>query len=428
MGLVHFLGVGPLTRTYPDNERVAAAIEDAVGSEQPGWLSTELAEFAVIDHGPAIRRKLLANFAEHAFPHWPAAALAAHWPDDAEIQPRSSTHWTRTPCEPRRSPRACRGCSGLRAPSTACWIYSTNARRSGIPHRLHRPRPDRRLHHARRDVRSHRRTRRTRLPASPDRPRGYVRACSRGNRGCTPFTNQGRHRARQADARARGPAVRALLAGYKHDLAMLPRSLTSCAGPRPGSRCPFACTCTPRCAPPHTQAYVVRELAQSWPLQRPRSCRSPPPLPPTITTCSEGGSAERSPAKIPARPQVIQREVAGDCVPPTARKTPGAAVSAWLGALLLEEPGLIPLRDPRGPATSTSAPWSANRIILLSQIADGWPQLQAAHFGRSTPASPAGRLLQRESGTSGSTSHKSQTKRRASHAKQTRQSPPHPNS
>jgi hypothetical protein len=85
LGYIQLLGADQLSLAYPEHPLVAQAIEDGLRTSGRGFLDTTLHALAAIDHGPVIRAALLKSLADGFTAHWAADALAAFWPDDAEV-------------------------------------------------------------------------------------------------------------------------------------------------------------------------------------------------------------------------------------------------------------------------------------------------------------------------------------------------------
>ena len=68
------------------NGRVAEAIEQCLDGADVLARDRELFSLAAIDQGPMMKNTLLEALAKSSMPHWAAAALAAHFGDDPEVQ------------------------------------------------------------------------------------------------------------------------------------------------------------------------------------------------------------------------------------------------------------------------------------------------------------------------------------------------------
>jgi NACHT domain len=379
---IHFLGQKLLALAYPDNPAVAQAVEDALRADGPGQMASSLHALAAVDHGPVIRGELLKSLTSGAFPHWAADALATYWAEDEEVhaalravlegEPGRASYAANAAIRVLGRPAAV---ERLLALLTAPPDGHTRVRRDFIAYALidacqdegGAPGP------------ASERIAAACLAQLDDPDDEYEAAAEAAVVAALAATRAAKDRAVAMLARPQ-PPLAALAAGYGHDTAaMRPvlQQLRAAHPPLPASLRARLCTLLRDSPADHA---LIRDLTRRW-------ADEPDDLVASAASAAYHSCLRRDrlDGTLPAGEwdtalAVLRREaVKGSYVSWGRRR------GAWLGALLLDQAGLLDdLREPYGEQPPARLPLGeATRpvdMILLSEVADRWPTLRN-HFG-----------------------------------------------
>ena len=379
---VYFLGHLLLPLAYPGHPVVAQAVEGSLRTDRRGFMESQLHALAVIDHGPVIREELLRSLTSGPFPHWAADALATHWAGDEQVQAALRAVLDGEPDRASYASVAAVRVLGHQA-AIERLLALLSAPRDGQA-RIRRDIITRALIDACHD--------RTGRPG-PDAERIAAACLEQLNDpadehdaaaeaeviAAMASTQAARTRAEAMLARPQ-PPLAALAAGYAREPATLQPVLQRLHDAFPSLPAQLRAHLCTLLRDTTAGRPLVRDLTRRW-------ADDPDDLVATVASAAFHSHLRRDQTDGTLQPgewdtalAAIRREaVKGSYL------RWGHQRGAWLGALLLDQPGILDdLREPygqRAPARlhigDVIRPVD---MILLSEIADRWPALRA-HFG-----------------------------------------------